>query len=443
VTPVETEVELSGSPAVAADQLRAVAPDLWWYDRSPFLSASARSALPWLRYEHRDHRREASAPTSAGPVHDGRVGITFAPEDGPGAWNWAASRGLRLLAPAPAAVVVAADKIDSLRLFERAGVDVPEPRVVLADPADAARCWAAGGGRPVVVQRRINNLTGKGTRLVTGQEELRLALRDWRGERLRVSAYVPGIPLTVSGCVTGEATVVSAVSHQLVGLPELTSFWGAHCGNQLVGDGELPTGVGGRCRRVCERVGDQLGAIGFRGAFGLDLVATPDGAVVAIEINPRFQTVVSLVQAQETAAGLLPMLGTHALALLLPAVPARRVRTTALTLSQLVVPATRPGVLESIPGSGCYRLDAGDLRPLGMRQLAELRPGEALVWRHALPGDRVRPGEELVLVQLPHRVAAIAERPTLDPNAQAWIDAISRNLTFTNGGAASDHTTQP
>lgn len=312
-------------------------------------------------------------------------------------------------------------------------MDVAESKVILADPAAAARCWTSGGGRPIVVQRRVNNLTGKGTRLVTGHEELRLALRDWRGERLRVSAYLPGVPLTVSGCVTGDATVASAVSHQLVGLPGLTRFWGAHCGNQLVGDNELGAGVGAQCRRVCQRVGDQLGELGFRGAFGLDLVATSDGTVVAIEINPRFQTVVSLVQAQETAAGLLPMLGTHALALLLPAVPVRRVRTAALTLSQLVVPATRPGVLEAVADSGCYRLDAGELRPLGMRQLTELRPGEALVWRHALPGDRVRPGEELVLVQLPHRAAGITERPTLDPDAQAWVDTIRRNLTVTDG----------
>ncbi|MEU4769296.1 hypothetical protein AB0H12_39235 [Actinosynnema sp. NPDC023794] len=112
-------------------------------------------------------------------------------------------------------MAVTADKIDSLRLFERADVAVPESRVPSADPADTASCWAAAGGRPVVVQRRVNNLTGKGTRFVTSAAQLRAVLGDWRGVRLRVSAFVPGVPLTVSGCVTGDATAVSAVSHQL------------------------------------------------------------------------------------------------------------------------------------------------------------------------------------------------------------------------------------
>ncbi|TQM79138.1 ATP-grasp domain-containing protein [Saccharothrix saharensis] len=438
MTAARGPVEIAGVGADAVARLRDLAPDLRWHDRSPFLGASARPALPWLRYEHRDHRAEADGRSPAAPpvarrVPAGRAGMSFAPEDGTGARSWAVTRGLRLLAPVRAAVAVAADKIDAMPLFDRAGVAVPESRVVLADPADAASCWAAGGGRPVVVQRRVNNLTGKGTRLVTGAVELRAALDEWRGERLRVSALVPGIPLTVSGCVTGGGTAASAVSHQLVGLPELTPYWGAHCGNQLVADDELPAGVGARCGQVCERVGDQLRALGYRGAFGLDLVATPDGAVLAIEINPRFQTVVSLVQAQEIAAGLLPMLGAHALASLLPSVPVRRVRAACLPLSQLVVPAAAHGVLGAVPESGCYRLDAGRLRPRPTRRLADLRPGEALLWRHARPGDRVRPGEELVLVQLPHRVAEVGDRPALTPDARAWVDATRRAVTVVAG----------
>ncbi|WP_177242671.1 ATP-grasp domain-containing protein [Amycolatopsis marina] len=435
--PTAGEVEIEGVPAdLASTCLREYAPELFWYDRSPFLSESARSVLPWLRYEHRDHRAEGaandgqfdSAVPEPTPAPTGRIGVSFAPEDGVGAYQWAATRDLRLLAPEPAVAEVASDKIDSLRLFREAGVGTPESWVVIADPADATRCWKAAGGRPVVVQRRFNNLTGKGTRLATAPDELGLALQDWRGETLRVSEYLPGIPLTVSGCVAGDVTVISAISHQLVGLPELTPFWGAHCGNQLVADHTLPAGAAARCRQAGRRLGDRLGELGFRGAFGLDLVATPDGSVAAIEINPRFQTVVSLVQAQETAAGLLPMLGTHALATLLPAISVSRVRTACLTLSQLVVAATRRGRLKATVESGAYRLEAGELRPLGPGELTQLRPGEALLWCHAAPGDLVHPGNELVLVQLPCRVAESTERPELNAEARNWIDAIRRRL---------------
>jgi len=85
-------------------------------------------------------------------------------------------------------------------------------------------------------------VTGKGTRLVTTPEALGDTLREWSGE------------------------------------------------------------TSARCRGVCAAVGDQLGALGYLGAFGLDLLVTPDAAMLTIEINPRFQTVVSLMQAQERAA---------------------------------------------------------------------------------------------------------------------------------------------
>jgi hypothetical protein len=68
--------------------------------------------------------------------------------------------------------------------------------------------WSAAAGR-LVVQRRVNNLSGKGTRLVTCQEELDATLDGWRGEQLRVPHFLPGIPLTVSGCVAGDATIAS------------------------------------------------------------------------------------------------------------------------------------------------------------------------------------------------------------------------------------------
>ncbi|MEU4745428.1 hypothetical protein AB0G02_33890, partial [Actinosynnema sp. NPDC023658] len=67
------------------------------------------------------------------------------------------------------------------------------------------------------------------------------------------------------------------------------------------------------------------------------------------------------------------------------------------------------------------------------KQLSERRPGEALLGRHARPGDRVGPGEELALVQLPHRAAPVGERPALDPVARAWVDAVRRATTITEG----------
>ncbi|MCX2946744.1 ATP-grasp domain-containing protein [Lentzea sp. NEAU-D7] len=413
---------ISGVPSgEGTDLLRRHAPDLTWQDRSPFLGASAAPAIPWLRLARRDHRAEADVRLPVRRPAPRGVAVSFAPEDGLGAHAWAAAAGLHLLAADSAAVATAADKITSLALFERAGVATPRTWVVRDD-------IPAGATGSLVVQRRANNLTGKGTRHVTTPDQLAEALRAWSGETLRVSAHVDGVPVTVSGCVTRQGTVVSALSHQLVGIAELTPYWGAHCGNQLVADDDLPAGAAARCREVCAAVGNQLAQLGFLGAFGLDLLVTPDAAVVAIEINPRFQTVVSLVQAQERAAGLLPSLGTHVLASLLPSVPVEEVRARCLRLSQLVVTAGRAGVLRSVITSGVHRLVRGRLQRHGEGDLATLRPGEALLWAHAHPGDRIRPGEELALLQFPGPVAPVSARPELCAQAQEWIRAVRHAL---------------
>lgn len=415
---------ISGVPSDEGTALlRRHAPDLTWQDRSPFLGASAAPVIPWLRMARRDHRREADVELPACCPAPRGVAVSFAPEDGLGARVWAASAGLRLLAADSTAVATAADKITSLALFERAGVATPRTWVVTDD-------FPAGATGSLVVQRRANNLTGKGTRHVTTPDQLAEVLRAWSGETLRVSEHVDGVPMTVSGCVTRQGTVVSALSHQLVGLAELTPYWGAHCGNQLVADGDLPAGAAARCREVCAAVGNQLAQSGFLGVFGLDLLVTPDAAVLAIEINPRFQTVVSLVQAQERAAGLLPSLGTHVLASLLPSVPVAEVRARCLKLSQLVVTAHRAGVLRAGITPGAHRLARGQLQRHGEGDLTTLRSGEALLWAHAHPGDRIQPGDELALLQFPRPVAPVRASPELCVEARQWIHAVRHAMVI-------------
>ncbi|WP_053738913.1 ATP-grasp domain-containing protein [Nocardia sp. NRRL S-836] len=394
-----------------------------WQDRSPFLGAVAAPVIPWLRFAHRDHRRESGAALPVNPPAPQGFAVTFAPEDGPGAHVWAAESGLRLLAADATAVTTAADKISSLGLFARAGADTPRTWVVAGE-------LPAGATVPLVVQRRQNNLTGKGTRLATTPGQLAEAVREWGGETLRISSYVDGLPVTVSGCVTRQGTVVSALSHQLVGIPELTPYWGAHCGNQLIADDDLPAGAAARCREVCAAVGDELARLGLLGAFGLDLLVTPDGAVLAVEINPRFQTVVSLVQAQERAAGLLPTLGTHVLAALLPSIGVEEVRAPCLELSQLVVTAERAGVVRSGVTAGVHRWENGGMRRCGDGDLTALRPGEALLWAHAHPGDPVQPGEELALLQLPGPAASVHATPQLTEQARRWVRAVRQAVVI-------------
>ncbi|MEW2546599.1 ATP-grasp domain-containing protein [Streptomyces sp. NPDC047002] len=433
------EVRLDG---IAADEGLALLGEsvdrVAWLDRSAFLSASFGYPAPWLRHVAVSPLlRTAAAP---GPGRGGRprpagrsCAVAFAPEHGDHAVRWARAHGHRLLAPDPAVTARAADKIEVLGLFGAAGVAVPEHVVVPArDRAAAAAYWRADWPA-AVLQRRENNLLGQGTVRVDDARALEAALRAWPGRALRLSRLVPGRSLTVSACVGGDRTVVGAVSQQLVGLPGLTAGWGTHCGNQLLDPADLPPGTYARARAAALSVGEVLRAQGYRGVFGLDLVESQEagGEMLGIEVNPRFQTVSSLGQAAEHAAGLLPALGLHVLACLLPELPPGRVSAARVPrLSQLVVHAERAGHARDVPAAGRYRLDAHGAAhgpdPAGPLPLPLLGADEALWWPHAAPG-RVVAGDELVLLQFPaHRCALTAARPALDPAALAWRAAAAR-----------------
>ncbi|MBB1247213.1 ATP-grasp domain-containing protein, partial [Streptomyces durbertensis] len=313
------------------------------------------------------------------------VAVAFAPEHGDHARDWSRQHGCPLLAPPAGITARASDKIDSLELLVEAGVAVPEHVVIPAErPRPAASYWP-DGWEAAVLQRRENNLAGRGTVPVDTPEALPAALEAWAGHTLRLSRLVPGLPLTVSACAAADRTVVSAVSHQLVGLPELTPGWGTHCGNQLVDDADLPAPLLARVRDTARAVGDVLRRHGFRGVFGLDLVVDDrvddNGTPVVVEINPRFQTVASLAQAAESAAGLLPLLGLHVLACLLPELPpVRAVQGPVPQLGQLIVHARRPGHVAELPRAGRRRRQRTRLR-----QAQEGRPRKPPQGPHRRP----------------------------------------------------------
>ncbi|WP_225728372.1 MULTISPECIES: ATP-grasp domain-containing protein [unclassified Nocardia] len=406
------------------DLLAAAVDEIHWLDRSPFLAASAHPAFDaGCRPE-----LYAVAPFSnadgSGTVAGRGVCVAFAPEHGRSARDWAAARDLPLLAPDPAASAIAADKLDAMALFAEADVETPEFVRVPSNDRAAARQYWPDGWQAAVVQRRENNLIGRGTRLVRDPQELQGCLDDWAGRELRVARYVDGPSVTVTACVAGNATIVSAVSHQLVGIPGLTTVWGAHCGNQLIAPADLPDGSYEAIRAAAARVGDRLRRRGFRGVFGLDLVLERDRPL-AIEINPRFQTVVSLVQAVEQRAGLLPCLGLHVLACLLPELPVQTVTAPVPTLGQLVVHADRDRRLGALPESGTYRLI--DDIPVLVESLCltDLSAGHALLWAQTESGTEVRLGDELVLIQVAEAVASLQTHSRLTPAAADWVTAVT------------------
>ncbi|MGI5335952.1 ATP-grasp domain-containing protein [Streptomyces sp. CA-181903] len=420
-----------------------------WLDHCPFVSASFGPAPAWLRHEPVSALRPLPAPPPAsrrGTPGRRRVCVSFAPEHGPNARTWARTHGYRLLAPDAGVTAWAADKISVLELFEEAGVAIPPCVIVPATGRAPAQAYWRADWPGAVAQRRENNLIGRGTVPLASPAELGRRLADWPDEPVRLSRRAPGISLTVTACAGPDRTVVSAVSHQLVGLPELAASWGTHCGNQLVHPCDLPDGLYGQAREAARRVGEVLRGRGFLGVFGLDLVED-DGRLLAVEVNPRFQTVVSLVQTAERAAGLLPTLGLHILSFLLPALPppvARKLPPGEPRPSQLVVHAAGDTTVHGLAPAGRYRLAGRAVTgPLtAPTDLAELRDDEALYWAVARPGP-VTAGQELALLQFRHPVGPLEPRPRLHPEARKWIDAFHERSRSGGAGEGEEARRRP
>ncbi|MEU1783549.1 aminotransferase class V-fold PLP-dependent enzyme [Streptomyces abikoensis] len=414
--------------------LAGLVDEVVWLDHCPAVSASFQPTSPWLRHEPVSAWQPLPEPPEPPPGRQPcppsdprRVCVSFAPEHGDNARIWARTHGYRLLAPDAGVTAWAADKVSATRLFAEADIPVPPFVVIPATGREPAEAYWNGRWPRAVAQRAENNLLGRGTVPVDGPSGLRARLEAWPDEPVKLSRFSPGISLTVTACAGPDRTVVSAVSHQLVGLPELAASWGAHCGNQLVGPDDLPEGLYGQARTAAYHVGEVLRGRGFRGVFGLDLVED-GGRLRAVEVNPRFQTVVSLVQTAEGATGLLPSLGLHVLSFLLPALPppAAGRLPAGLRPSQLVVHARTDSVVRRPPLTGRYRRLGGAVTgPLdGPPVVSRLADDEALWWAVAHSGP-VTAGQELALVQFPGPVADLLPRPRLRSDASAWIAALA------------------
>ncbi|MFL5910657.1 MAG: ATP-grasp domain-containing protein [Gaiellaceae bacterium] len=414
--------ESIGVPLVLGLQrLSALGRRISWIGRSPVLVAACQSLVS-------DFGFQPFPPGVSRPrIASGEIGLAYRPD--PAVQAWAAANGISLALPPGDVVDAAGNKARLLGLARVAGVTTPSATVLDRATEDAAAVlWPPANGA-LVAQLLDDDLTGAGTRLVESAAELRACLAAWRCRPVKVAELVTGLPLTVSGCVGRESVLVSGVSHQLVGYPRLTSLWGRHCGNQLVGDAELPQGAGSGCRRACLALGRALRDTGFRGMFGVDLVATA-GGVVAIEINPRIQSVSSLLAWDEARSGFLPLPFAHLLEFA-GRLPEPVVAGSAGTcLSQVVLYARDGGSVHEPLPAGRYVLGRGGMRPAprDVIDLPSLGPEEALVWPFVAGGDQFEAGERLAILQFARRVAPVDGGRQLHEWTEPWLAAVESKL---------------
>lgn len=413
--------------------LSGIVPEIWWRAQSRFLTAGCEEMVPGWRFSPVGGTGGQPAPTPGG------VALGFVPAGV--LTEWAAAHGLRLAMPSVDVSRLVGDKLRLPALAAAAGLGTPRSlRVPARSTVDAAQLFERLGTSQIVVQRAENDLTGAGTRLTSDASELADCLAGWACHDLKLSELVSGLPLTVSGVVTVGGTAVSGISYQLVGYQRLTARWSAHCGNQLVADRELPSGVADRCRETARRLGSVLRRTGFLGMFGADLMATAHDVLV-LEINPRVQSVTSLLNAAELDAELLPAPALHVLGFLADEVPPMvDIALPVTTYGQLVVAARTSGRVRALPPEGRWSLAGGTTGEAatwvtGHGVVADIRADEAIVWPLARPGAIVQATDRLYVIQLPVPVVDLDAGGVLTEVAERWLARLDDRTEIEEVGA--------
>lgn len=210
----------------------------------------------------------------------------------------AAQLGITLLAAPAQLVRQLENKLSLPDIALAAGVRAPRSRALVVGPDEAI----ADGELPLVFQPAVS-FAGAGTRPLRSRADVDALIAEEAGTAGKLAELVDGEPICVTGVALADGeTLVGQVTRQLTSIAACNPHPLGSSGNDwsLTPADEVVTGA----REACALVGSVLAARGFQGLFGIDLVATPAGEVVLIEVNPRCTASLSLqLQLQQLDGG--------------------------------------------------------------------------------------------------------------------------------------------
>jgi predicted ATP-grasp superfamily ATP-dependent carboligase len=127
---------------------------------------------------------------------------------------------------------------------------------------------------------------GSGIRLMRSREELERQMSECEDlTRFLVQEYIDGLDLSCSVLSTGDEARALSVQGQLVGMPSAgLNCTFAYCGNYI------PVRVPARTKAELEEISVMLSEeLQLLGSNGFDFVVARDGRAVLMELNPRLQ----------------------------------------------------------------------------------------------------------------------------------------------------------
>lgn len=174
-------------------------------------------------------------------------------------------------------------------------LEINIPRRTIFDAPDEVLKASAEIDFPCVV-RPTHSGGGSGIRLARSLEEVTAAFPDKEEDEERVprvvQEYVSGLDASCSVLSTGDLALSLSVQGQLIGMPTAGKNCGfAYCGNYHPIN--LSSDVEAKIIEVSEYVSTKLGLLG---SVGLDFVVDKNEQVWLMEVNPRIQGSLELIE---------------------------------------------------------------------------------------------------------------------------------------------------
>ncbi|HEX3206868.1 MAG TPA: biotin carboxylase, partial [Propionibacteriaceae bacterium] len=205
-------------------------------------------------------------------------------------------------------------KIVTTRLGDEVGAaSVPNVLVTVEEYDELLKVTkSAGLGTDLVIQTAYGD-SGKTTFFIDDESGWKRHQRDIRGNEVKVMKRINNRPVAVEAVLTRSGTIVGPFMSELTGHPELTPYRGGWCGNEMYPE-VLTEDLRRRAGDLVGRLGDRLGAEGYRGFFEVDvLLDTATGDVYLGELNPRISGASSITNVTAGAYADLPLFAFHLL----------------------------------------------------------------------------------------------------------------------------------
>jgi hypothetical protein len=205
-------------------------------------------------------------------------------------------------------------KLVTTRLGNEVGAaSVPNVLVTVEEYDELlAATKSAGLGTDLVIQTAYGD-SGKTTFFIDDETGWKRHQREIRGNEVKVMKRINNRPVAVEAVLTRSGTIVGPFMSELTGHSELTPYRGGWCGNEMYPE-VLTEDLRRKAGDLVGRLGERLGAEGYRGFFEVDvLLDTDTGDVYLGELNPRISGASSITNVTAGAYADIPLFAFHLL----------------------------------------------------------------------------------------------------------------------------------